>query len=98
MNPLGLVVAPIINLLNLKKRTGSLVRYLVVHQKIMHILLLITSLTLGACQHIRPADSPLPISTKDTISTNPPQHTPKTPHAPPPTHDKAPFFLLENWF
>lgn len=81
---------------NDKKRTViAAVRCSVAYQKITLTLLLITSLTLSACQHIQLVDSPLPIAT-DTIDISPPPHSPAT--SPTPAHNQTPFLLLEDWF
>lgn len=111
MNPLGLVVAPIINLFNLKKRTGSLVRFWalggfkVIKTTLLPLALL---LPLSACQYLPLVDNPLPVTLNQPTpnQTSTPTTTPPTP----PTCDSQlddkscqsqpakPFFILENWF
>lgn len=104
MNPLGLVVVPIINLFNPKKRTGSLVRFWVLggFKALLSLALL---LPLSACQHLVSVESPLPVLPNPPVSqTTAPNHI-LSPTCDSQLDDNScqsqptkPFFILENWF
>lgn len=88
MNPLGLVVAPIINLFNNKKRTRAyLVRFWALGGVVKSIkttlVPLMLALSLCACQYLPLVNSPLPV----TLTPPPNQNTTPTPPAPPICHD-----------
>lgn len=104
MNLLGLVVVPIINLFNPKKRTGSLVRFWVL-SGFKTLLLLVIILPLSACQHLVSVESPLPVvlSPPASQTTTPnnilsPTCDSQLDDNPCQSQPTKPFFILENWF